>query len=201
MKVNYKILKVPYSTPFWDLMWGIALPKMIYQGFKVVKTAAVCISMSSLLPLSGAADRTGCFLLPLEPLLWLADCHLSGTWPGLSPDSFWSIWRPLAVNTAESHIMFGYICRRPATCWQSVTTGCFWTVCYTVDQCRSIVPSYSTEFHNGVSIWSNVDFTPYWAEQHGTSEEIKRNRWSNSNVLRRHGHVVFPASLHAAVCL
>ena len=52
--------------------------KMIYQWFTVEKTAAMCISMSSLLPLSGAADRTGCFCPPLEPLLWLADCTLSG---------------------------------------------------------------------------------------------------------------------------
>ena len=39
----------------------------------------MCISMSSLLPLSGAADRTGCFPLPLEPLLCLADYILSDT--------------------------------------------------------------------------------------------------------------------------
>ena len=65
--------------------------KMISQWFTVVKTAAMCISTSSLLPLSGAADRTGCFCPPLEPLLWLADCTLSGTLPGLSLVSFWHI--------------------------------------------------------------------------------------------------------------
>ena len=43
--------------------------KMIYHWFTVEKTAAMCISMSSLLPLSGVADRTGGFCLPLEPLL------------------------------------------------------------------------------------------------------------------------------------
>ena len=79
--------------------------------------------MSSLLPLSGAADRTGCFCPPLEPLLWLADCTLSGTRPGLSLVSF------TLVNPAES-----YVCsyRRAATYFQSLTTGCFWTVSSTV---------------------------------------------------------------------
>ena len=38
----------------------------------------------------------------------------------------------------------------------------------TVDQCRSNVPSYRTEFHS----------TPYGGQRHGTSEEIKSNRWS-----------------------
>ena len=48
--------------------------KMIYQWFTVEKTAAMCISMSSLLPLSGAAGRTGRFCPPLEGLtaLWVA---------------------------------------------------------------------------------------------------------------------------------
>ena len=77
--------------------------KMIYQWFTVEKTAAMCTSMSSLLPLSGAADRTGCFCPPLEPLLWLADCTLSGTLPGLSLVSFWRIHTAVQlVNTAES---------------------------------------------------------------------------------------------------
>ena len=77
--------------------------KMIYQWFTIEKTVAMCISMSSLLPLSGAADRTGCFCPPLEPLLWLADCTLSGTLPGLSLVSFRRIHTAVQlVNTAES---------------------------------------------------------------------------------------------------
>ena len=76
--------------------------KMIYQWFTIEKTVAMCISMSSLLPLSGAADRTGCFCLPLEPLLWLADCTLvaryqayhwshSGTFTQLKVLLLWSL--------------------------------------------------------------------------------------------------------------
>ena len=87
-----------FSLRYWS-------PNMIYQWFKVEQTSAMYISMTSLLPLSRAADRTGCFHLPLEPLLWLADCTLSDHWPGLSPVSFWSIWWSLAVNTSESHLV------------------------------------------------------------------------------------------------
>ena len=77
--------------------------KMIYQWFTVEKTAAMCISMSSLLPLSGAADRTGCFCPPLEPLLWLADCTLSGMLPGLSLVLILAQYTAVQlVNTAES---------------------------------------------------------------------------------------------------
>ena len=107
--VLYFILKTQYLKPFWDLISGIGPPKMICQWFKVEKTAAMCISMSSLLPLSGAADRASCFRMSLEPLLWLAEYTLSDTRPGLSPFSFWQI-----------HSLW------------SVTTGCFWTVSYTV---------------------------------------------------------------------
>ena len=81
--------KGPYFTPFWDLIWGIGTPKMTYQWFKLERTSTMCISMSSLLPLSGPPNRTGCFHLHLEPLLWLADCTLSDMRPGLSPVSFW----------------------------------------------------------------------------------------------------------------
>ena len=92
--------------------------KMIYQWFTIEKTAAMCISMSSLLPLSGAADRTGCFSPPLEPLLWLADCTLSGTLPGLSLVSFWRIH---LVNTAESaaSVILN-------SAWQMLHTTLFW---------------------------------------------------------------------------
>ena len=143
------------------------------------------MSMSSLLPLSGAADRTGCFLLPLEPLLWLADCTLSDTRPGLSPVSFWRIWLSLAVNTAESHVgMFGYRYRRPATYLQSVTTGCFWTVSYTVILFVQVLAGQTSK----VRVTSGV-----------TVQSFTMDR----NVLRRnvHGHILFLASLHAAVFL
>ena len=49
-------------------------------------------------------------LLPLEPLLWLADCTLSDTRLGLSLAGALTI---SLVNTAESHVvMFGYSYRR-----------------------------------------------------------------------------------------
>ena len=69
-------LKGPIFCTFLGFNLRHWSPKMTYHWFEVEKTAAMCISMSSLLPLSGAADRTGCFHLPLEPLLWLADCTL-----------------------------------------------------------------------------------------------------------------------------
>ena len=72
-------IKGPIFIPFWDLIWGIGPPKIIYQWFKVEKTAAMCISMFSLLLLSGPPDRTGCFLslIIYEHIHWLADCTLT----------------------------------------------------------------------------------------------------------------------------
>ena len=93
---------------------------MIYKWFTVEKTAAMCISMSSLLPLWSCRQNRR-FLTPLEPLLWLADCTLSGTLPGLSLVSFWRIH-------SGKH---SWKLRRD-TRFQSLTTGCFWTLSYTV---------------------------------------------------------------------
>ena len=64
LSVNIKVclnlvLKAPYFTPFWDLIWGSGPPKMIYQWFNVEKTAVMCISMSSLLQLSWAPPLFG----------------------------------------------------------------------------------------------------------------------------------------------
>ena len=159
----------PLKGPFWDVIWCIGTPKMIYQWFKE-KTAAMCISMSSLLPLSGAADRTGCFRLPLEPLLWLADCDQAYHW------SHSGALTISLVATDESHVvMFGYCYRRPAIYLQSVTPGQSANVGLSS---RVTVQCFTTEFQSWVM--SNVYVTPNWAQQHGTSEEIKRNRWSRT---------------------
>ena len=101
-----------------------------HSGLKSKKLLQCVFSMSSLLILSGAADRTGSNRLPLEPLLWLADCTLSDTRPGLSSVSF------CHIHSGCKHSWKSHCCvcsyRRPATYLQSVTTGCFWTVGYTV---------------------------------------------------------------------
>ena len=163
-------LKGPYFTPFWDLIWGIGPPNMIYQWFKVGKTAAMCISMSSLLSL-WSCRQNRLFSPASWALIWLADCTLSDTRPGLSPVSF-----TLAVNTAESQVMFGYIYSRPATYLQSITTGCFWTLSYTVLMfvqvlagesanvgvtSRVTVRSFTTEFQYGVT-------SALWGRKHET---------------------------------
>ena len=101
--------------------------KMIYQWFTVEKTAAMCISMSSLLPLSGAADRTGCFWRFLSP----SSDWLTALWVTCFQAYHWSHSGAFTlVNTAESCHVCSY--RRAATCFQSLTTGCFWTVSSTV---------------------------------------------------------------------
>ena len=100
---------------------------MIYQWFTVEKTAAMCISMSSLLPLSGAADRTGCFWCLLSP----SSDWLTALWVARHQAYHWSHSGAFTlVNTAESCHVCGD--RRAATRFQSLTTGCFWTLSYTV---------------------------------------------------------------------
>ena len=123
-------LKGPYFTLFWDLIWGIGTPKMIYQWFKVEKTACPLFCLSLVFQTEQAVFA--CLIhYSWAPALigWLHfEWHATRPFPGL----ILAHWLSL-VNTAESHVvMFGYIYRRPATYSQSVTTGCFLTVSYTL---------------------------------------------------------------------
>ena len=149
------------------------------------------VSMSSPLPLSGAADRTGCFSLPLEPILWLADC----TWVARYQAYHWSHSGAFTlVNTAECCYVCSY--RRAATYFQSVTTGCFWTFSYTVLMLVQVIAGQSAN----VGVTSRVTVRSFSPElQHGTSEEIKPNRWSRTVAFLRGmcTHTLF--SLHPSI--
>ena len=97
--------------------------KMIYKWFTVEKTAAMCISMSSLLPLSGAAV--------FACLLSASSDWLTALWVARCQAYHWSRSGAFTlVNTAESCHVCSY--SRAATRFQSLTTGCFWTLSYTV---------------------------------------------------------------------
>ena len=128
-------LKGPYFTPFWDLIWGIGYPKMMYQW------------LSSLLPLSGAlwSSRGRLFRLPLEPLLWLADCTSEA---GLGPAG-WG-WETSAIQndsygggSRKWDVSIAYFFEW--TEWKSLRTDCFHNLRVPTNHLQVITDSKSPE--------------------------------------------------------
>ena len=70
--------------------------KMISQWFTVKDCCYVYFHVLSSASL-WSCRQNRLFCPPLEPLLWLADCTLSGTLPGLSLVSFWRIHSAASV--------------------------------------------------------------------------------------------------------
>ena len=101
--------------------------KMIYQWFTVEKTAAMCIPCPLFcLSLERQTEQAvfACLLSPSSDwltALWVT-CYQAYHW---SHSGAFTL-----VNTAESCYVCSY--RRAATRFQSLTTGCFWTLSYTV---------------------------------------------------------------------
>ena len=101
---------------------------MIYQWFTVEKTAAMCISMSSLLPLSLERQTEQAFF---ACLLSPSSDWLTSLWVTCYQAYHWSHSGAFTlVNAAGSCCVCSY--RRADTRFQSLTTGCFWTLSYTV---------------------------------------------------------------------